>query len=91
MEDLSTDSDELDIALQRQLGPASRRSWAERQHSASDVEFAVGPTAGWVPSVVAREEEDQALTELDEATIRRLVATLGVPRARLEEMLAKAN
>jgi hypothetical protein len=45
----------------------------------------------WMISASSSSEGDEdrtAPTELDEAEIRRLVATLGVPRARLEEMLA---
>ena len=91
MENLTVEPDEIDIALRRQLGPATRRNSAERRRPAPDVEFAVGPTGGVAPSGVEREEEDNTPAELDEATIRRLVATLGVPRARLEEMLAKAH
>ncbi len=89
MEDLAVEPDQIHVALRRQLGPRSRRSSTARRGSTADVEFAVGPVSGDAPSPVEGEGEQAAATELDEAEIRRLVATLGVPRARLEEILAK--
>jgi hypothetical protein len=89
MEDLAVEPDQIHVALRRQLAPQSRRSSATRRSSAPDVEFAVGPVGGDELSRVDGEGEQAAATELDEAEIRRLVATLGVPRARLQEILAK--
>jgi hypothetical protein len=89
MEDIAVEPDQIHVALRRQLGPRSRRSSTARRDSAPDVEFAVGPVGGDASSRVEGDGEHAALTELDEAEIRRLVATLGVPRARLEEILAK--
>ena len=89
MERAAVEPDEIDVALRRQLAPPTRRSWATRRGSIPDIEFAVGPASGDAPSTVEGDEEHAAPTKLDEAEIRRLVATLGVPRARLEEMLAK--
>jgi hypothetical protein len=88
MEELAVEPDQIHVALRRQLGPRSRPSSATRR-SAPDIEFAVGPLAGDASSRVEGDGEHAARTELDEAEIRRLVATLGVPRARLEEILAK--
>jgi hypothetical protein len=87
-EELAAEPDEIDVALRRQLAPRRQRSSATRRGSMPDVEFAVGPTGGDAPSSAEGDEDRATPTELDEAEIRRLVATLGVPRARLEEMLA---
>jgi hypothetical protein len=87
MEETIVEPDQIHVALTRQLGPRSQRSSATRR-SAADVDFAVGPGAGDASSREG-DGEHAARTELDEAEIRRLVATLGVPRARLEEILAK--
>ena len=88
MEEVVVEPDQIHVALARQLGPRSRPSTATRR-SAPDVEFAVGPVGGDAPPNAGGDGEHAAPTELDEAEIRRLVATLGVPRARLEEILAK--
>ena len=88
MEEVAVEPDQLHVALRRQLGPQRRPSSATRRGSMPDVEFAVGPVRGDAPPAEG-DGEHAAPTELDEAEIRRLVATLGVPRARLEEILAK--
>jgi hypothetical protein len=89
MAGVTVEPDEIDVALRRQLAPLAPSRPATRRGSTPDIEFAVGPAGGDAPSRAERGVEPIAPAELDEATIRRLVATLGVPRARLEELLAK--
>jgi hypothetical protein len=91
MEEVAVEPDQIHVALRRQLGPRSRPSSATRRDSAPDIEFAIGPVGEDVSSRVEGNGEHAARTELDEAEFRRLVATLGVPRARLEEILAKGT
>jgi hypothetical protein len=85
----AAEPDEIDVALRRQLAPRRRRSPATRRGATPDVDFGVGPAGGDAPSPAERDGDLAARAEPDEAEIRRLVATLGMPRARLEEMLAK--
>jgi hypothetical protein len=88
MEEVAVEPDQIHVALRRQLGPHRRPSSATRRGPMPDVEFAVGRVSGDAPPA-GGDGEHAAPAELDEAEIRRLVATLGVPRARLEEILAK--
>ena len=89
MADVAIEPNQFHIALRRQLAPQTRWSSATRRSATPDFEFAVGPADGDAPSSAGRDGEHAALAELDESEIRRLVATLGVPRARLEAMLAE--
>jgi hypothetical protein len=89
MADVAIEPNQFHVALRRQLAPQTRWSSATRRSATPDFEFAVGPADGDAPSSAGRDGEHAALAELDESEIRRLVATLGVPRARLEAMVAE--
>lgn len=89
MEEIAVEPDQIHVALRRQLEPQRRWSSATWWGSMPDVEFAVGPVGGDGPPRADGDGDHAAPTELDEAEIQRLVATLDVPRARLEEILAK--
>ncbi|MCD6059594.1 MAG: hypothetical protein K0Q89_3124 [Thermomicrobiales bacterium] len=89
MEEIAVEPDQIHVALRRQLEPQRQRSSATWPGSMPDVEFVVGPVGGDGPPCADGDGDHAAPTELNEAEIRRLVATLGVPRARLEEIPAK--
>ena len=88
LEEAPAEPDQIHVALRRQLGPRSRQSSTTRRGPIPDIDFAVGPGRGGTPPSPEDDGERAAPAALDEAEIRRLVATLGLPRARLEEILA---